>query len=409
MTVPARSFAAMPGRSQCFGRLLAASRTDDAVVVVRHRELEREVALERPPNVGRLHRLAVGVADVRSQLERVRPPAVRRGRAATSRGRARAASRRARSPGCTRRARRPSCAGSPTRSSRRRCAVSIESVVRPMRTTSVPPRWPAPDWRTPTSTSPPRMPTPCGRLPTSMRFTTSFVRGSMRDSVPSNWLLTQTPRRAGGERRHAVPDGDGRDRVRDRIDPRDRPVQAVRDPDLPVRRRRCRSARCPTGIVPHDLAGARIDPHHAVRRLARSPTAPCLPTASSVAAIGSVFRLSAAGVDPRDRAVAGVRDPDRPVVRRRRRPGRCRRGSSARPCSSPGRSRTPCRPGCWRPRRRRCRRRSRSAGSRRRSCPPPALVAGSIRETVLSSAFVTQAAPSPTATWLGVAPTAPRR
>jgi hypothetical protein len=45
-------------------------------------------------------------------------------------------------------------------------AVSIVSGGRFIRIVSVPPRWPAPDWRTLTSTLPPETATPWGRLPT---------------------------------------------------------------------------------------------------------------------------------------------------------------------------------------------------------------------------------------------------
>ena len=72
--------------------------------------------------------------------------------------------------------------------------MSIESEARFIRTVSVPPRWPAPDWRTLTSTLPLEIATPCGRLPTLIGRAGLFVRGSIRTSVPSNWLLTQTPR-----------------------------------------------------------------------------------------------------------------------------------------------------------------------------------------------------------------------
>ncbi len=79
-------------------------------------------------------------------------------------------------------------------------AVSIESVVRFIRTVSVPPRCPAPDCRTPTSTLPPETVTPSGRLPTLIGRPGRFVRGSIRTSVPSNWLVTQTPRASAATR-----------------------------------------------------------------------------------------------------------------------------------------------------------------------------------------------------------------
>src|SRR2546426_4128814 len=71
--------------------------------------------------------------------------------------------------------------------------VSTESTTRSVRIVSVPPRWPAPDARTPTRTLPFTTATPLGRLPTSILRTTGFVRGSIRATVPPNSLLTQIP------------------------------------------------------------------------------------------------------------------------------------------------------------------------------------------------------------------------
>ncbi len=71
-------------------------------------------------------------------------------------------------------------------------AVSIESRGTFMRTFSVPPRWPAPDSRTLTSTEPFVIATPSGPFPTPIRRFTAFVRGSICATVPPNWWLTQT-------------------------------------------------------------------------------------------------------------------------------------------------------------------------------------------------------------------------
>src|SRR4051812_48747484 len=63
-----------------------------------------------------------------------------------------------------------------------------------VRSTSVPPRWPAPECGTATSTASPDIASPDTRLPTLTRCATWFLPGSMRTTLPSNWLLTQMPR-----------------------------------------------------------------------------------------------------------------------------------------------------------------------------------------------------------------------
>ena len=151
---------------------------------------------------------------------------------------------------------------------------------------------------------------PNGRPPTLTGAQPS-VLGSIRTvTSPSNWSLTQIPRASTATRMRPVPGGhDSGDGVRVGIDPKT-VLFSVRHP------RRAMAEGNPRRAVPRRggadlLPGLRIDaePPCRARRLAHSvPT----PKASSVAAHGRVLSRTALGRDPRDRSVAGVRDPGSP-------------------------------------------------------------------------------------------------
>ena len=157
--------------------------------------------MERTSTPGRACRSSSGC---RVAAGRCRSCRRRSGSGARRRCRERAGFPGARWPDRTRPDRRSSYARSARRSSRKRSQCQ-SSRRRPSVAVSVPPRWPAPDCRTATSTLPSAIAMPCGRFPTSIRRVTWFVRGSMTASVPPNLLLTQTRPRPDGDRHWAVP------------------------------------------------------------------------------------------------------------------------------------------------------------------------------------------------------------
>ncbi len=157
------------------------------------------------------------------------------------------------------------------------------------------------------------------------------------------------------------------------------------------------------------LAGSRIEPDDRPG-LPRSPPRPRRRSRqrdTGFAPTGTVARTwLELGIDPRHGAVERVRDPDGALRRRQARSARCRRRSSASPRSSPRRRErrwfsalsliqtAPVADGNAAARQR-----------RRRSSSTTRPDSGSMRETVRSSTFVTQTAPSPKATAVGLLPT----
>ena len=192
-------------------------------------------------------------------------------------------------------------------------AGSIESRSRFIRTVSVPPRWPAPDCRTLTRTFPPDE---RDALRPVSDGDPARDAGSCADrfarSVPSNWLLTQTPRESAATAVGPSPVGMTATTefvvgsIRETVPSRLFATHAAPPPNATP------AGPFPTGIVRDDTCPS---PGRCARRGSASVS---LAHSVSVAEreLGRRDRdrlagSAARGVDLRDRPVAGVRDPDR--------------------------------------------------------------------------------------------------
>ena len=181
----------------------------------------------------------------------------------------------------------------------------------PIRAVSVPPRWPAPDCRTATSTV-----AICDRdalrAVSDVDPSRHLVRPRIDDCQCAAELVAHPDEaRPDGDRHWAVPGRSDRcDLIRRRIDPRDGSVQAVRDP------RRAAAEGDSRWAIPdvdrlHDGARRRVDARHLTRRTLGRPQG-----SGAEGELGRGDRqrprgLAAVGIDFRDRAVARIRDPDR--------------------------------------------------------------------------------------------------